>query len=102
MDHRNGRWARQLLALQNEDGTWGSTFHTLTAADRGRTVTTEQALRRLKALGFTLEDGPIRRAVDTMTACLRGDDLRTTHTGRPMGRPSMARRPVGKSPGASG
>ncbi len=73
MDHRNGKWAGQLLALQNEDGTWGSTFHTLTAADRGRTVTTEQALRRLKALGFTLEDAPIRRAVDTMTACLRGE-----------------------------
>ena len=69
-----GRWARELLALQNPDGTWGSQFHTLSMPDRRRGLpTTEQALRRLKVLGFTLEDEPIRRAVDCMTACLRGE-----------------------------
>ena len=74
MDHKNGKWARQLLALQNPDGTWGSTFHTLTAIDRSNKLpTTEQALRRLHALGFSLEDEPIRRAADTMLSCLRGE-----------------------------
>lgn len=36
-------------------------------------MTTEQALRRLKVLGFTIEDEPISRAVDCMRACLRGE-----------------------------
>ena len=74
MDHRDGKWAKQLLALQNSDGTWGNTFHTLTAIDRSNKLpTTEQALRRLHALGFTLADEPIRRTVDTMLGCLRGE-----------------------------
>lgn len=74
VDFRGGRWARELLALQNPDGTWGTQFHTLSGVDRRKgLVTTEQALRRLKVLGFTLEDEPIRRAVDCMAACLRGE-----------------------------
>ena len=74
MNYKDGKWAKQLLALQNPDGTWGSTFHTLTAIDRSNKLpTTEQALRRLKALGFTLEDAPIRKTVDTMLSCLRGE-----------------------------
>jgi hypothetical protein len=36
-------------------------------------LTTEQALRRLKVLGLTIDDPPIRKAVDYMTACLRGE-----------------------------
>lgn len=73
-DHRGGRWAAGILAMQNPDGTWGSQFHTLSMPDRRRgLITTEQALRRLKLLGFTIEDEPIRRAVDCMTSCLRGE-----------------------------
>lgn len=60
--------------MQNPDGTWGSQFHTLSMPDRRRgLITTEQALRRLKILGFTIGDEPIRRAVDCMLACLRGE-----------------------------
>ncbi len=60
--------------MQNPDGTWGSQFHTLSMPDRRQgLITTEQALRRLKILGFTIEDEPIRRAVDCMCACLRGE-----------------------------
>lgn len=60
--------------MQNPDGTWGSQFHTLSMPDRRQgLVTTEQALRRLKILGYTIEDEPIRRAVDCMASCLRGE-----------------------------
>ena len=66
--------AAQVLALQNPDGTWGSQFHTLSMPDRRRgLMTTEQALRRLCILGYTIEDEPIRRAVDCMVSCLRGE-----------------------------
>lgn len=69
-----GRWAAEILSMQNPDGTWGSQFHTLSMPDRRRgLITTEQALRRLKVLGFTIEDEPIKRAVDCMCACLRGE-----------------------------
>lgn len=73
MDHRNGCWAQEILALQHEDGTWGEMFHSLAQPDGKHPLTTEQALRRLWRLGFTLRDEPIRRAVDCMTACLRDE-----------------------------
>lgn len=62
------------MSAQNPDGTWGSHFHTLSMPDRRQgLITTEQALRRLKMLGFTIEDEPIKRAVGCMCACLRGE-----------------------------
>lgn len=70
--HRQGKWASVLLAAQHADGTWGSMFHSM-AQPSGAPLTTEQALRRLHALGFTREDEPIRRCVYTMAACLRGE-----------------------------
>ncbi len=74
MDKKSGKWAAEILCLQNPDGTWGSQFHTLSMPDRRQgLITTEQALRRLKILGFTIEDEPIKRAVDCMRACLRGE-----------------------------
>ena len=73
MDYRNGKMAEYILELQNEDGTWGNEFHSMAMPKRGRPLTTEQALRRLKSLGFTIEDAPIRKAVDCMTSCLRGE-----------------------------
>ncbi len=71
-DFRTGKWASAILAAQAADGTWGGMFHSM-ALPTGKPLTTEQALRRLHALGFTREDEPIRRCVDTMAACLRGE-----------------------------
>ena len=71
-DHRQGRWARELLALQQPDGTWPGCFHSLAQPTKAP-PTTEQALRRLHALGFTIADEPVRRCVDTLAACLRGE-----------------------------
>ena len=72
MDHRQGKWACAILAAQQEDGTWGAGFHSMAQPTRAP-LTTEQALRRLHTLGFTIADEPIRRCVDTMAACLRGE-----------------------------
>lgn len=70
----DGVHARGLIAQQHPDGTWGERFHTLSASSRAqREPTTEMALRRLEALGFTMRDDCIRRAVDYLDACLRGE-----------------------------
>lgn len=71
-DHRQSKWAAAILAAQNADGTWGNMFHSL-AQPTCSSLTTEQALRRLHALGFTRDDKPIRRCLDVMAACLRGE-----------------------------
>lgn len=73
MAHKDGKLANDIIELQNEDGTWGHMFHSLAQPNKKYPLTTEQALRRLKVLGFTIEDTPIRKAVDCMTACLRGE-----------------------------
>lgn len=73
MDYRNGKIAQQIIQLQNDDGTWGNEFHSLSIPNKRHPLTTEQALRRLKILGFTIQDEPIRKAVDCMTSCLRGE-----------------------------
>ena len=70
MMYKEGKWAKQLLAMQKADGSWGW-FHSLSQMS-DMPVTTEQALRRLEGLGFTAEDECIRRAVDYMTDCLCG------------------------------
>lgn len=71
-DHRTGKWAAAILSAQEADGTWGAGFHTMAQPTKAP-LTTEQALRRLHALGFTIGDEPIRRCVDAMAACLRGE-----------------------------
>lgn len=73
MDYRNGKNAQQILELQNADGTWGNEFHSFAIPTGRNPLTTEQALRRLQILGFTIEDAPIRKAVDCMNSCLRGE-----------------------------
>lgn len=73
MDYRSGTIARQIIELQKEDGTWGNEFHSLAMPTNRTPLTTEQALRRLKCLGFTLDDAPIRKTVDCMVSCLRGE-----------------------------
>lgn len=72
-DHRQGRWARDLLSQQQPDGSWPNwCFHSMAQPGKAP-IATEQALRRLAALGFTIADEPIRRIVATMAACLRGE-----------------------------
>jgi len=73
MDYKSGKWASEILALQREDGIWGLQFHTLSVPTKKYPLTTEQALRRLRILGYDLHDAPIRKTVDYMTACLRGE-----------------------------
>ncbi len=72
MSHRHGKWAAAILSVQQQDGTWSAGFHGM-AQPTNAPLTTEQALRRLHALGFTRDDEPIRRCVDTLAACLRGE-----------------------------
>lgn len=69
--HKNGKWATQILELQDAEGKWGC-FHSL-AGSYGAPMTTEQALRRLQRLGYTIEDACIQRVVDYMNACLIGE-----------------------------
>jgi hypothetical protein len=73
MNHKDGKFAQDIINLQNDDGTWGNAFHSLSQSNKRYQLTTEQALRRLKVLGFTINDAPIRKAVDCMTSCLQGE-----------------------------
>lgn len=68
--HKDGKWARQLIALQKDDGSWGR-FHSMSVRSGDR-FTTEQALSRLRRLGFSVQDECIRRAVSYMDDCLCG------------------------------
>lgn len=56
------KWVQQILSLQHDDGSWGC-FHTLSNPTKKQPITTEQALRRLRILGLTKDDEPIRRAI---------------------------------------
>jgi hypothetical protein len=69
--YKNSKWAGKILELQREDGSWGY-FHTASGASKS-TFTTEDALRRLKILGYTIDDVPIRKAVEYMIACMKGN-----------------------------
>lgn len=68
--HKDGKWAKQIIALQESDGKWGC-FHSLSQF-YDASITTEQALRRLQYLGFTMEDECIQKAVSYMSDCLAG------------------------------
>lgn len=72
MDHKYGKWAEEVLASRHEDGMWGN-FHTLSCPVKGRPITTEQAIRRLYRLGYTMEDEVIQRVVDCMVLCVKGE-----------------------------
>ncbi|MCL2721884.1 MAG: hypothetical protein FWD47_11170 [Treponema sp.] len=70
MDYKNGKWAKKIIDIQLENGSWGY-FHTQ-YSDSILPITTEQALRRLEILGFTSDDKPIRKALKYMHNCLIG------------------------------
>lgn len=69
--HKNGKWAKQIISLQDEEGKWGY-FHSLSQF-YDSPITTEQALRRLECLGYTMEDECIKKAVGYMNDCLTGE-----------------------------
>jgi hypothetical protein len=71
MYFKDGKWAREILDLQHQDGSWGY-FHTLTKPTSKQPLTTEQALRRLEILGYTINDKPIKKAVKYLQDCLTG------------------------------
>ncbi len=68
--HKDGKWAKKIIVLQEEDGKWGY-FHSL-SQNYDTAITTEQALRRLERLGYTIEDECIQKAVSYMDDCLSG------------------------------
>jgi hypothetical protein len=71
MTYKNGKWAKKIIELQHDDGSWGC-FHSLSNPTKQQPMTTEQALRRLEILGFTIDDKPIQKAVKYMNDCLVG------------------------------
>lgn len=70
--HKDTKWAKDIIALQQPDGKWGC-FHSLSQSYQSP-ITTEQALRRLQILGYTIEDPCIQKAVQYMHNCLTGKD----------------------------
>jgi len=68
--HKAGKWAKNIIALQDEEGKWGC-FHSLSQFYNAP-ITTEQALRRLERLGYTIDDECIQKALSYMDDCLAG------------------------------
>jgi len=68
--YKETKWAKEIILLQNENGSWGEDFHSLSMPNKKYPLTTEQALRRLDVLGFTIKDEVIQRAVQYMSDCL--------------------------------
>jgi hypothetical protein len=73
MNYKDGKWAKRILELQYDDGSWGY-FHSLSTLTPGQfsSMTTEQALRRLEILGYTIDDKPVKKAVKYLHGCLAG------------------------------
>ena len=68
--HKESKWAKNIIAMQESDGKWGC-FHSLSQFYNSP-ITTEQALRRLERLGYTIKDECIQKAVAYMNDCLVG------------------------------
>ncbi len=68
--HKNGKWAKQIIEWQNNEGNWGD-YHSLAIAGTSHIIT-EQAVRRLERLGYTIEDECIQKAVQYMSDCIAG------------------------------
>jgi hypothetical protein len=67
----DSKWVQEIVDLQHEDGSWGF-FHALSQPTKKQPITTEQALRRLRILGLTVSDEPVRRALSYTERCLCG------------------------------
>lgn len=68
--YKDSKWAKEIVSIQDENGLWGY-FHTLSEPNK-TPLTTEQALRRLQILGYTINDNPILKTVEYMNDCLMG------------------------------
>ncbi len=68
--YKESKWAKEIISGQDKNGLWGY-FHTLSEPKK-TPLTTEQALRRLLNLGFTIHDEPIQKTVAYMHDCLAG------------------------------
>lgn len=66
--YKDGKWARSILESRDVNRLWGD-FHSLSVPSKNQ-ISTEQALRRLEVLGFTIEDDVISKAVDYMNDCI--------------------------------
>ncbi|MDD4112613.1 MAG: hypothetical protein PHC56_06225 [Herbinix sp.] len=71
LEYKNSKWASKIIELQRDDGSWGY-FHTLSNPTKQNPITTEQAMRRLEILGYTIDDEPISKVVSYMQDCLVG------------------------------
>ena len=71
MDHKSGKWAKEILSLVNSEGNWGN-FHTLSVPVKGKALTTEQAIRRLYILGYTKDDEVIAKVIKQMEESVKG------------------------------
>ena len=71
LEYKNSKWASKIIELQRDDGSWGY-FHTLSNPTKQNPITTEQAIRRLEILGYTIDDEPISKVVSYMQDCLVG------------------------------
>jgi hypothetical protein len=78
MDYKDGKWGKKILELQHTDGSWGY-FHSLSKPTPQQPMTTEQALRRLEILGYTIDDKPIQKAVNYLHNCLTGKEQIPDH-----------------------
>lgn len=72
-NYRNGKWAKQIIAMQHPDGSWGC-FHTL-RGESDTPITTEKALLRLELFGYTEQDECIRKAIAHMETLLHTGEL---------------------------
>jgi len=70
MNHKDGKWAKKIIDLQHDDGSWGY-FHSLSKPTKQQPMTTEQALRRLRFLGYDLNDKPIQKTLKYLYNCLK-------------------------------
>ena len=68
-DYKNGKWAKKIIELQKDDGSWGF-FHSLSMPTSTQPITTEQAIGRLRRLGFTKDGAVIQKALSYMHDCL--------------------------------
>ena len=72
-NYKIGKWANRIISMQHPDGSWGC-FHTL-RGNSDTPMTTETALLRLELLGYTAEDGCIKRAITHMQTLLHTGEL---------------------------